>query len=101
MRWKSSSDAVNAAAYNRSVRGLYMLGVLAGCFAPSAPAGVPCDPAASRCPSGQSCVATPTGHVCSAHDAGSLVEADAPPTDPDAASPDAIQSIQRTYVAAI
>ncbi|HSK04174.1 MAG TPA: thrombospondin type 3 repeat-containing protein [Kofleriaceae bacterium] len=45
----------------------------AGCYAPSAPSNVPCDPAAPACPSGQSCRAAGAGFVCA--------EAAAPDTD--------------------
>jgi hypothetical protein len=45
----------------------------AGCYAPSAPGNVPCNPAAPVCPSGQSCRSAGAGFVCA--------EAAAPDTD--------------------
>jgi hypothetical protein len=59
------------------VRGFVVLGVLVGCYSPSAPAGVPCDPAASNCPAGEACVAQGDGHVCGPPGSGE-VELDAP-----------------------
>jgi hypothetical protein len=45
----------------------------AGCYAPSAPSNVPCDPVAPACPSGQRCQSAGAGFVCA--------EAAAPDTD--------------------
>jgi len=40
--------------------------LLWGCYAPSAPSGAPCDPAAPTCPDGQACLpAAGGGHACS------------------------------------
>lgn len=75
--------------------------VLVGCYAPSAPSGVPCDPSASACPSGQHCVQGPSGHVCSAADGGLPADLDAAAIDApsDAAPPPNV--IQKTYTATV
>ena len=70
--------------------------MLVGCYAPSAPSSVPCDPLAPRCPTGQHCIASAVGFVCSS-DAGDL--------PPDAAflgdaGVDSVP-IQRTYTATV
>src|ERR1043166_8979172 len=44
--------------------------VLSGCYAPSLPAGAPCDPARDNCPSGQRCMVTGGSAVCSTDGAG-------------------------------
>ena len=49
-----------------------------GCYAPSAPADAPCDPAAPHCPSGQQCVGAIGATVCSS--TGSLTDAPLLPT---------------------
>jgi hypothetical protein len=59
------------------VRVVVALGVLVGCYSPSAPAGVPCDPSANNCPAGEACVARGDGHVCGPPGSGE-VELDAP-----------------------
>jgi hypothetical protein len=76
---------------------------LAGCFAPTTPAGAPCDPASPACPSGQTCIASLDGHVCSAHDAGVFDTAQVPD---DARDPDPIldappNTVSKTYTASI
>lgn len=53
-----------------------MLLLSCGCFAPRAPGGAPCDPAAPLCPDGQVCLPFAGAHAC---------DADPPPPD-DAAN---------------
>lgn len=72
---------------------------LAGCFAPTTPAGAPCDPVSPACPSGQTCIASPDGYVCSAHDAGVFDTAEPPD---DAGGSDAPpNTVSKTYTATI
>ncbi|MBV8760091.1 MAG: hypothetical protein JO257_22560 [Deltaproteobacteria bacterium] len=40
--------------------------LIAGCYGPKVPDGVRCDPAAPACPSGQSCVTSAAGSICTA-----------------------------------
>jgi hypothetical protein len=57
-----------------------MLLLLGGCYAPSTPAGAPCDPEAPSCPAGQSCVpAAGGGYVCGQPDGADAAPPDAPP----------------------
>jgi hypothetical protein len=85
------------------VRGAVAFLLLAGCFAPSAPQGIACDPLEPSCPAGQQCYPTVDGYACSKN-----------PTvgDPDAAGVDASDidamqldaspgSIQKTYMATV
>lgn len=68
--------------------GLVLAGV-AGCYAPTVPVGNPCDPAAPVCPSGQACLASDNGYVCSlggggGADAATDAGSDGPTTDGNA-----------------
>jgi hypothetical protein len=82
------------------VRSAVLIVLVGGCFTASPVQGVPCDPLAPACPAGQSCVASPTGPVCSSFDGGFT------PPNSDASSRDAINdappgSIQKTYTAVV
>ena len=55
---------------------------IAGCYAPTAPAGLTCDPAAPSCPRGQSCVAGATGFTCEVGGGGGGGPFDAPVDQP-------------------
>lgn len=77
------------------MRALTLL-LVAGCYGPKVPDGVRCDPAAPACPSGQTCVTSSAGSICTAGDASIAV--DARPDGPDA-PPDA--QTRFTYVANI
>lgn len=70
-----------------------MRGVLAvaaclvvGCYAPTTPAGIACDPAAPHCPRGQTCVTGSTGATCEIGEAGGAGPFDAPSDVPDDAA---------------
>ena len=83
------------------MRGLGLLALVVGCYAPSVPSNVPCDPAASRCPAGQMCFASADGFVCAEHDPGVPMD-DAPQLTIDAAPPDAPpNTVTKTYMAKI
>lgn len=60
--------------YARPVRALILLAgccCAAGCFDPTAPENVTCDPAAPACPEGQSCVDVGAGFACTGDGASS------------------------------
>jgi hypothetical protein len=64
--------------YARPVRALIVLAgcyCAAGCFAPTAPQNVTCDPAAPACPEGQSCIDVGAGFACTS-DGGSPADID-------------------------
>ena len=46
------------------MRVVIALGILSGCYAPSAPAGAPCDPTVGNCPGDQVCRAESGGFFC-------------------------------------
>src|SRR5215470_1105330 len=50
----------------RVLRRAFAMLAAAGCYAPSVPGNVPCDPAAPACPSGQSCRPAGGGFACTA-----------------------------------
>ncbi len=68
--------------YDRSVRLVLLVALAAGCYSPSAPPNVPCDPASPHCPIGQTCMGVTGAAVCSGTVLGVL---DAP--DPRDATP--------------
>ena len=77
------------------MRALVLL-LVAGCYGPKVPDGVRCDPAAPACPSGQTCVTSAAGSICTAMPADAAIPVDAAPDTPDA-PPDA--QTRFTYVA--
>lgn len=72
--------------------------LVVGCYAPTTPAGIACDPAAPHCPRGQACVTGSTGATCETGGggagpfdapAGGPEDAAAAPASVDSAMPDA------------
>src|SRR5438874_4709090 len=49
--------------------------MLAGCYAPHAATGAPCDPVAANCPTGQRCELVAGTHVCVADGTAPMVDA--------------------------
>jgi hypothetical protein len=50
------------------VRWWLAIALVVACYRPRAPAGVPCDPTAVACPSGQKCVSEAAGYFCETHE---------------------------------
>jgi hypothetical protein len=65
--------------------GLYALLALPACYAPTIAGGVPCEPSAASCPTGQTCQASGDGYVCSTADAGGDIDAGIDGAPPDGA----------------
>lgn len=59
------------------VAGALVVVFTTGCFAPSAPSGVVCDPLAPVCPDGQQCVLRGGAHECSTGEGDPIVPPDA------------------------
>lgn len=55
---------------------------LAGCYAPSAPSNVPCDPTAPACPSGERCLEASAGAFACSSEAGGDGDGDGDGIDP-------------------
>jgi len=69
--------------------------LVAGCYGPRVPDGVRCDPTSPACPSGQTCVTTAGGSICTSAVSGP----DAPATDAQLdAAPDAPPDAQTRFI---
>ncbi|HSN29792.1 MAG TPA: hypothetical protein VLT45_26070 [Kofleriaceae bacterium] len=67
--------------------------LVAGCYGPKVPDGVRCSPASPACPSGQTCVTTQAGSICT-----SMAPVDAPADAAVDAGPDAPPDAQTRFV---